>query len=118
MNPKITIATCCIIGALCGILAYDATIGLHADRRFILYGIIREMSLGISRQRTETIIAAHAAPFLHRHSSEHSEVLRVDLGIARSCLLTLSYSDDKIIGARIRSEDGPDSKFSDAPPDI
>ena len=118
MKPRIAIATYCIIGVLSGILAYDALIGLHVDRRFVLYGILQDMSLGTSRQRAEAIIAAHTAPFLHRHATEHGEVLRVNLGLARSCLLTLSYSNDKIIGARIRSEDGSESKFSDAPPDI
>jgi hypothetical protein len=103
MKGKIEILAYCVLGALCGILGYDTLIGLHADRRYVLYGIRRELTPGVSRQRIEEIVAAHDAPFLHKKVSERNIVLGVDLGMAHSCFLTLSYSEDELVAARIRA---------------
>ena len=111
MKKKIT-----IIAALIVIAALF--VNPFSGRKQTLYNIAKELSFGMTQEQVNSVIDKYDESYLHRHESQDRIILRVNLGITDSCLLSIRLTKGKLTSARIRGEDGPHETFSDAPPDI
>lgn len=89
----------------------------NRERRFVLYHIRNELTKEMSRNEVEEILERHQTSFIHRYETKNVIILRVDVGIARSYLLTIGFSDGKLNGAGFATEDGPYHP-KDAPPNL
>jgi hypothetical protein len=91
---------------------------MHADRRYTIYNVRRELRAGMTRDEVQDIVSHHNASFLYKYATADRVILRVDTGLANSYLLSITFRDDRLLSAKIRGEDGPHEIFHDAPPDI
>ncbi len=106
------------VGAALGVFGRDYFFDRHADRRFALYGILRELRKGTSRGEVEAIVSRHDAPFIQKHSDEKTVELSVRTGMINMLYLVIKFSGDKLETARLAGEDNPQDVPQDAPPNV
>jgi hypothetical protein len=104
-------------GVVCGLLARELLFSAHDERRFLLYAIHRGLQVGMTFGQLQELVANHDAPYLIK-SGQAQGLLRVDLGSARSCLLSIEMVSGRVTHARLRSENGPTEHCVEAPPDL
>ena len=116
MKKNIEIFLAIILGA--SLISLLGTPFSVKERRFTIYNIMKELDVGINKNQINLIISRHNTPFLHRTDVNQDIILRVDLGIFDSCLLSIKMKQNKLVSASIRGEDGPQDYFQDAPQDL
>ena len=98
---------------------FSATfLNLHADRRFTLYSIMRELHKGMPRSEVEAIIGRHDTPFIMKHSEDTKVSLSVSLGGRDYLYLAMDFVDGKLAKAYFGGEDNPWDVPKDAPAKI
>ena len=90
----------------------------HGERRYVLYGIQRELKGGMPRSDVLAIVEKHDHDSFVTRSSEEQLIVWVSLGGAQYCGLIVSFENSQLVSSQIRGEDGPEERFDDAPPDI
>lgn len=70
------------------------------------------------QSEAEMVVNRKASQYLHKRAVTNGLILRVDTGLANSCLLYIQFNNGRLMSARIRGEDGPHEVFIDAPSDI
>ena len=95
-----------------------AFLNLHADRRFTLYNIMRELHKGMPRSEVEAIIGRHDTPFIMKHSEDAHVSLSVSLGGRDYLYLAMNFVDGKLAKAHFGGEDNPWDIPKDTPAKI
>ena len=95
---------------------FSATfLNVHADRRFTLYNIRRELHKGMPRSEVEAIVGRHDAPFIMKHSEENKISLSVSLGGRDFLYLAMEFVGGKLAKAYFGGEDNPWDVPKDVP---
>ncbi len=90
----------------------------HADRRFTLYNIVRELRKDMPRPEVEAIMSRHDAPFIRKHITGDQVNLSVSLGGRDYLFLIIDFVDGKLTKAYFIGEDNPWDIPTDAPAKI
>ena len=90
----------------------------HADRRFMLYGMMRELHKGMPRSEVEAIIGRHDVPFVMKHITDNKVHLSVNLGGHDYLYLAIEFLDGKLTKAYFGGEDNPWDVPKDAPSNL
>jgi hypothetical protein len=93
----------------------ETFLNLHADRRFALYSIMRELHKGMPRSEVEVIIGRHDTPFIMKHSQDNNVSLSVSLGGRDYLYLAIEFMDGKLAKAYFGGVDNPWDVPKDAP---
>ena len=106
------------IGGLLAIIVRDQLVDQHADRRFALYHVRRELRAGMSRAEVEAVISRHQAPYVEKVESGDAIRLTVRMGGRNWLYLDITFSGGAVVGARFAGEDSLEDVPDDAPPNI
>ena len=109
---------CCISCAGVGFFSRDFIVSGSADRRFVLYNVMKELRKDMSRSEIEGIINRHAAPFVERHESNNTLSLSVWLSAMKTLTLKINFADQKLARAEFVGIDSPSDIPRDAPSPI
>jgi hypothetical protein len=90
-------------------------LGAKRERRFILYGILRELKPEMSRADVDFIIQRHQAPFIKYYGDLNNVSLTINYLPAQSLSLLIHFDEAKLSKAYIIGEDGPHDIPNDAP---
>ena len=96
----------------------ESFLNRHAERRFTLYSIMRELHKGMPRSEVEAILGRHDTPFIMKHSEDNSVYLSVSLGGRDYLYLAIEFIDGKLSKAHFGGEDNPCDVPKDAPPNL
>jgi hypothetical protein len=96
-----------------GFFSRDIIFTGSADRRFVLYNIMKELRKGMSRSDIEAVVERHYAPFVDRDESNDTLVFSVWLNAIRALHLKITFAEQKLARAEFAGLDSP----SDVPPD-
>jgi hypothetical protein len=113
-----TALACMVGGAVVAYIGEQTFSSPKEERRFLVYAIARDLRLGMARAEVAAVIERHRAPYLDLSEEPGVVRVRVNISSARSCQLTLGFSDERLTYMRIRGENGPDDRFPDAPADM
>jgi len=104
--------------AALGFFSRDVVFSGTADRRFLLYNMMRELRKDMSRTEVEGIVSRHYAPFVTRYQNQDTLTLSVWLNAFRVLYLTMIFSELKLTRAEFTGGDNPSDVPSDAPSPI
>lgn len=85
------------------------------ERRFILYGLMRELKPGMPKSEAQVVIQRHQAPFIKYHVEPNDVVLWVSLPPKDFLQLYMHFDQERLVKAGIVGEDGPHDVPKDAP---
>ena len=108
----------CISCAVLGFFSRDYFFSGAADRRFVLYSVMKELRMDMSRTEIEGIVARHDAPFVERRQSNDRLTLSVWLSAMKVLFLTITFSEQKLVRAEFAGGDSPSDIPHDAPSPI
>ena len=111
---------CVALGVALAWVVNEVFIDKHADRRFALYNVIRELHKGMPRNEVEAIIERHNTPFITKHVDRDRDYinLTVQLGGRNRLYLVMEFSEGKLAKAHFGGEDNPWDVPNDAPSKI
>ena len=96
----------------------ETVLNRHADRRFTLYSIMRELDKGMPRSEVEAIVVRHDTPFIMKHSDANKISLSVSLGGRDYVYLAMEFVGGHLAKAYFGGEDNPWDVPKDAPATI
>ena len=106
----------CYIGcAGVGFFSRDFIVSQSADRRFVLYNVMKELRKDMSRSEIEDTIIRYAAPFIERHESSNTLALSVWLSAMKTLTLKINFAEQKLTRAEFVGIDSPSDIPRDAP---
>jgi hypothetical protein len=103
------------LGVGCAWVFSEAFLNVHADRRFTLYSVRRELHKDMPRSEVEAIVSRHDTPFIMKHSDDNKISLSVSLGGRDYLYLAMEFLDGKLSKAYFGGEDNPWDVPKDAP---
>ena len=108
----------CISCAVLGFFSRDFLFSGAADRRFVLYNVMKELRKDMSRTEIEPLVARHHAPFVERRQSNDMLALSVWLSAMRVLTHMITYAEQKLARAEFVGIDSPSDIPRDAPSPI
>ena len=109
---------CYILCATLGFFSRDFLFSGSADRRFVLYSVMKELRKDMSRGEIEGIVSRHATPFVERHERNNTLSLSVWLSAMKTLTLKLNFAEQKLARAEFVGIDSPSDIPRDAPSPI
>jgi hypothetical protein len=101
--------------AAVGFFSRDILFNGSADRRFVLYNVMKELRKDMSRSDIEGIVNRHATPFVERHESNDTLALSVWLSAMKALTLKINFAEQKLARAEFVGIDSPSDIPRDAP---
>ena len=109
---------CYISCAGVGFFSRDFLFSGSADRRFVLYSVMKELRKDMSRSEAEGIVSRHTTPFVERHERNDTLSLSVWLSAMKTLTLNLNFAEQKLARAEFVGIDSPSDIPRDAPSPI
>jgi hypothetical protein len=109
---------CYVSCAGVGFFSRDFLFSGSADRRFVLYSVMKELRKDMSRGEIEGIVSRHATPFVERHESNNTLSLSVWLSVMKTLTLKINFAEQKLARAEFVGIDSPSDIPRDAPSPI
>ena len=109
---------CYISCAALGFFSRDFLFSGSADRRFVLYSVMKELRKDMSRGEIEGIVSRHVTPFVERHERINTLSLSVWLSAMKTLTLKLNFAEQKLARAEFVGIDSPSDIPRDAPSPI
>jgi hypothetical protein len=100
--------------AAVGFFSRDFLFSGSADRRYVLYNVMKELRKDMTRNEIEGIVDRHDAPFVERRQSNDMLALSVWLSAMKVLTLKLTFAEQKLVRAEFLGSDSP----SDVPRDV
>ena len=109
----------CYIGcAVLGFFSRDIVFSGAADRRFVLYNVMKELRKDMSRVDIDGLIRRHSTPFVERRESNNTLTLSVWLSSINALTLNITFVEQKLARAEFVGSDSPSDIPRDAPSPI
>ena len=108
----------CISCVVLGFFSRDFLFSGAADRRFVLYNVMKELRRDMSRTEIEGVVARHNAPFVERRQSNDMMALSVWLSAMKVLTLRITFAEQKLVRAEFAGIDSPSDIPHDAPSPI
>ena len=108
----------CISCAVLGFFSRDFLFSGAADRRFVLYNVMKELRKDMSRTEIEGIVTRHLAPFVERRQNNDMMALSVWLSAMKVLTLKITLAEQKLARAEFAGIDHPSDIPHDAPSPI
>ena len=109
---------CYISCAGVGFFSRDFLFSGSADRRFVLYNVMKELRKDMSRNEIEGILSRHSTPFVERHERNDTLALSVWLSAMKTLTLKINFAEQKLARAEFVGIDSPSDIPRDAPSPI
>lgn len=109
---------CYISCAGVGFFSRDFLFSGSADRRFVLYNVMKELRKDMSRSEIEGILIRHSTPFVERHERNDTLALSVWLSAMKTLTLKINFAEQKLARAEFVGIDSPSDIPLDAPSPI
>jgi hypothetical protein len=104
--------------AVAGFASRDFLFSGSADRRFVLYNVMKELRKDMARSDVEDIVDRHYAPFVERRDWNDNLALSVWLSAMRTLTISITFEEEKLARAEFFGIDSPSDLPSDAPSPI
>lgn len=101
-----------------GFFSRDFLFSGSADRRFVLYSVMKELRKDMSRSQIEDIVSRHSTPFVERHERNNTLALSVWLSAMKTLTLKINFAEQKLARAEFVGIDSPSDIPRDAPSPI
>ena len=109
---------CCVTCAGVGFFSRDLLFSRSADRRFVLYNVMKELRKDMSRSEIEGIVSRHSTPFVERHERHDTLSLSVWLSAMKTLTLKINFAEQRLARAEFVGIDSPSDIPRDAPSPI
>ena len=109
---------CCAGCAVAGFASRDFLFSGSADRRFVLYNVMKELRKDMPRNDVEEIVDRHYAPFVERRERSDNLALSVWLSAMKTLTIVITFEEEKLARAEFFGIDSPSDLPSDAPSPI
>ena len=104
--------------AVVGFASRDFLFNSSADRRFVLYNVMKELRKDMPRGDVEDIVDRHYAPFVERRERNDNLALSVWLSAMNILTISITFEEEKLARAEFFGSDSPSDLPSDAPSPI
>ena len=101
-----------------GFASRDFLFNGSADRRFVLYNVMKELRKDMPRGDVEDIVDRHYAPFVERREWADNLALSVWLSAMRTLTIKITFEEEKLARAEFFGIDSPSDLPNDAPSPI
>lgn len=104
--------------AAVGFASRDFLFSGSADRRFVLYNVMKELRKDMPRGDVEDIVDRHYAPFVERREWNDNLALSVWLSAMNTLTIRITFEEEKLARAELFGSDSPLDIPNDAPSQI
>jgi hypothetical protein len=109
---------CCAGCAAVGFASRDFLLSASADRRFVLYNVMKELRKDMPRSDVHDIVDRHYAPFVEKREWNDNLALSVWLSAMKTLTIKITFEEEKLARAEFFGIDSPSDLPSDAPSPI